>query len=58
MKQVAFAIAPANAVSAVKHCASLVTDQSGGLGAVREATEAIIKHNASIIHQVSDETSL
>lgn len=54
LRQVALPIAPANAVPEVKAAAHVVTDKSGGSGAVREALEYILKkqgHWDSLIAQ-------
>ncbi len=43
MKRCGFAIAPANAVPEVRQAAAMVTENSGGHGAVRQAIEYILK---------------
>ncbi len=43
LQRVGFAISPANGVEEVKKVAHLVTEKSGGNGAVREACEFILK---------------
>lgn len=43
LKQVALAVAPANAVPEVKAVVHVVTEKAGGAGAVREALEYILK---------------
>lgn len=43
LQRVGFAIAPANGVSEVKRVAHLITENSGGQGAVREACEFILR---------------
>lgn len=43
MLRCGFAIAPANAVREVRRAAALVTDNSGGAGAVRHAIEYMLK---------------
>lgn len=45
MRRCGFAIAPANAVAAVKRSARYVTRRSGGAGAVHEAIERLMRHN-------------
>ncbi len=44
MRRCGFAIAPANAVEEVRRIAAVVTEKSGGQGAVRQAIEYILKH--------------
>ena len=43
MLRCGFAIAPANAVPEVRQAAAMVTDNSGGAGAVRQAIEHMLK---------------
>lgn len=43
MRRVGFSVAPPNAVSEVKQHADLVTDHSGGLGAIREVIDLILR---------------
>lgn len=43
LKSVGLSVAPADAVSEVKKIASIITEQKGGHGAVREIIEKIIK---------------
>jgi 3-deoxy-D-manno-octulosonate 8-phosphate phosphatase (KDO 8-P phosphatase) len=45
MKQVGFAVAPANAVHQIKEYADWVTEHSGGKGAVRELCDLILSTN-------------
>jgi len=48
MRRCGYAIAPANAVPAAKRAARYVTRRLGGEGAVREAIERLMRHNARI----------
>jgi len=43
MEAAGFSFAPANAVAAVKSAADLITEKSGGHGAVREACEILVE---------------
>ncbi len=45
MQRCGYPIAVANAVTEVKRAARLVTEQSGGHGAVREAIEHLLRHS-------------
>ncbi|MCC7208159.1 MAG: HAD-IIIA family hydrolase [Anaerolineae bacterium] len=47
MQRVGLACAPANAVRAVKDCATLITEHEGGHGAVREVCDILITSRSS-----------